>query len=156
MLDMKFIRENPDIVRQALEKRQDSAPLDEILEIDTQRRQKVGELDNLRQERKALSKEREKAQQRGRDLRIMIRDMEEEVRRLDEQLEELLLQVPNIPHPSVPVGKDESDNVEVHSWGEPKRLDFEAAPHWKLGEDLGIIDFDRGVKLSGTRFYVLK
>lgn len=156
MLDIKFIRENPDIVRQAMEKRQDSAPLDEILEIDTQRRQKVGELDNLRQERKALSKKREKAQERGRDLRVTIRDMEEEVRHLDEQLEELLLQVPNIPHPDVPVGKDENDNVVVRSWGELKRLDFEPAPHWKLGEDLGIIDFDRGVKLSGTRFYVLK
>jgi seryl-tRNA synthetase len=156
MLDLKFIRENTDIIRQALENRQDSAPLDEILELDAERRQKIRELDDLRQERKAISKEREKAQERGRDLRIMIRDMEEEGRRLDEQLEELLLQVPNIPHPSVPVGKDESDNVEVRSWGEPKRLDFEPAPHWKLGESLGIIDFDRGVKLSGTRFYVLK
>jgi seryl-tRNA synthetase len=156
MLDLKFIRENPEIVRQALENRQDSAPLDEILQLDTERRQKVGELDNLRQTRKAVSRERDKDKEKGRDLRIVIRDMEEEVRRLDEQLEGLLLTVPNIPHPSVPVGKDESGNVEVRSWGEPKRLDFEAAPHWKLGEDLSIIDFDRGVKLSGTRFYVLK
>jgi len=156
MLDLKFIRENTDIVRQALEKRQDSAPLDEILELDVERRQKIRELDDLRQERKSISREKEKDKEKGRDLRIMIRDMEEEVRRLDEQLEELLLQVPNVPHPGVPVGKDESDNVVVRSWGEPKRPDFEPAPHWKLGEDLGIIDFDRGVKLSGSRFYVLK
>ena len=156
MLDLKYIRENPELVRQALDKRQYSTSLDEILKLDAQRRQEVGALDNLRQQRKALSKERGKTQERGRALRTAIQYREEEVRRLDEQLEELLLQVPNIPHPSVPLGKDESDNMLVHSWGEPKILDFEAAPHWKLGESLGIIDFDRGVKLSGTRFYVLK
>jgi seryl-tRNA synthetase len=156
MLDLKFIRENPKLVRQAMQNRQDSAPLDEILELDAERRQKMRELDDLRQERKAVSKEREKDKEKGRDLRIMIRDLEEEVRRLDEQLEGLLLQVPNVPHPSVPVGKDESDNVVVRSWGEPKSFSSEPAPHWKLGEDLGIIDFDRGVKLSGSRFYVLK
>ena len=110
MLDIKFIRENPELVQQVLNKRQDSAPLDEILQLDTERRQKVGKLDSLRQERKAISREREKAQEKGRDLRIMIRDMEEESRRLDEKLEELLLQVPNVAHPSVPVGRDENDN----------------------------------------------
>jgi len=156
MLDIKYIRENPEIVRQALENRHDTAPIDEILELDTQRRQKVGELDNLRQERKAISKEREKAQERGRALRTAIQDKEEEVRNLDEQLEELLLQVPNIPQPDVPPGKDDSDNVVVRSWGEPQKLAFKALPHWKLGEDLGIIDFERGVKISGSRFYVLK
>lgn len=156
MLDIKYIRENPDTVRQAVKNRQDTAPVDEILELDVQRRQKVGELDSLRQQRKALSKEREKAQEKGRALRAEIQEKEEEVRLLDERLEELLLQVPNIPQTDVPVGKDESDNIEVRSWGEPKEFDFEPAPHWKLGEDLGIIDFERGVKLSGSRFYVLK
>ena len=156
MLDLKLIRENPDMVREALAKRQDTAPLDEILRLDTERRQKIRELDDLRQARKAIAQEREKGKEKGRDLRIMTRDMEQEVRCLDEQLEELLLQVPNIPHPDVPVGKDESDNVVMRSWGEPKSLDFEPAPHWKLGESLDIIDFDRGVKLSGSRFYVLK
>jgi len=156
MLDLKFIRENPAVVRQALENRQDSAPLEEIIQLDAERRQKIRELDDLRQERKALSQERGKDKEKGRDLRVMIRDMEAEARHLHEQLEELLLQVPNIPHPSVPVGKDESGNVVARSWGEPKSFDFEPAPHWKLGESLGIIDFDRGVKLSGSRFYVLK
>jgi seryl-tRNA synthetase len=156
MLDVKFIRENPEIVRQAVKNRQDSAPVDAILELDVQRRQKVGELDKLRQQRKALSKEREKATEKGRALRTEIQNLEEEVRHLDEQLGELLLQVPNIPHPDVPIGQDESDNVVVRSWGEPKKLDFEPAPHWKLGEDLSIIDFERGVKISGSRFYVLK
>jgi len=156
MLDIKYIRENPEIVRQAVANRHDSAPIDEIIKLDTQRRQKVGELDNLRQERKAISKEREKAQERGRALRAEIQNLEEEVRRLDEQLEELLLQVPNIPQPDVPLGKDDSDNVTIRTWGEPRKLAFEALPHWQLGENLGIIDFERGVKISGSRFYVLK
>ena len=156
MLDIRIIRENPEILRQAIENRHDSAPVDEILKLDTQRRQKVGQLDNLRQERKAISRQREKAQEKGRALRAEIQNKEEEVRQIDEQLEELLLQVPNIPQPDVPPGRDESDNVMVRSWGEPKKLAFQALPHWKLGEDLGIIDFERGVKISGSRFYLLK
>ncbi|MEE8598676.1 MAG: serine--tRNA ligase [Dehalococcoidales bacterium] len=159
MLDLKFIRENIELVRQAIEKRQDTAPLDEILHLDSERRQRILELESLRHERKEASRERKTDQEtveEGRDLRAMIRGLEEEARNLDKQLEELLLQVPNIPHPTVPVGKDESDNVVVRSWGEPKSFDFPPAPHWKLGESLGIIDFERGVKLSGTRFYVLK
>ena len=156
MLDIRIIRENPEIVRKSLENRHDSAPVDEILELDTKRRQKVGELDRLRQERKAISKEREKAQERGRALRAEIQELEEEVRRLDEQLEELLLQVPNVAQSDVPIGKDDTENPVIRSWGEPKQFDFKALPHWQLGEDLGIIDFERGVKISGSRFYVLK
>ncbi len=156
MLDIKLIRENPETVRQAVANRQDTAPIDEIIRLDVERRKKVGELDNLRQQRKTLSKEREKAPEKGRALRVEIQDMEEEVRCLDKQLEELLLQVPNIPQPDVPVGKDENDNVMVRSWGEPKTFSFKPRPHWELGEKLDIIDFERGVKISGSRFYVLK
>jgi len=156
MLDLKFIRENPELVRQAIANRHDDTPVDEILRLDTERRQKIGKLDSLRQERKTISKEREKAQERGRALRGEIQELEDEARKLDERLEALLLQIPNIPQPDVPVGKDDSDNIVVRTWGEPKKFDFTPVPHWKLGEDLGIIDFDRGVKLSGTRFYVLK
>jgi seryl-tRNA synthetase len=156
MLDVKLIRENPELIRQAVKNRQDSAPVDDILELDKQRRQKVGELDSLRQQRKSLSKEREKAQEQGRALRVQIQEMEEEVRQLDERLEELLLQVPNVPQAEAPVGQGEEDNVKVRSWGEPRKFDFKPAPHWELGEKLSIIDFDRGVKLSGSRFYVLK
>ena len=156
MLDLKFIRENPDLVREALEKRHDSAPLDEILSLEQERRQKVNGLEDLRHERKDASKERQANKDAGRNLRDKIRALEEEVRNLDEQLLQLLLQVPNIPNPTVPTGKGEEDNVPVRSWGEPKSFDFEPAPHWQLGESLGIIDFERGSKLSGTRFYVLK
>ena len=157
MLDLKFIRDNIDQVREAIDRRQGTAPLDEILELDAERRQKIAELEDLRHARKETAREKkEAAAEVGRDLRARIRTLEEEVRNLDEQLRELLLQMPNLPHPTVPVGTDENDNVEVRSWGEPKRFDFEPAPHWKLGESLDIIDFERGVKLSGTRFYVLK
>jgi seryl-tRNA synthetase len=156
MLDLKFIRENPDIIRQALANRQDDAPLKQILELDSERRQKISKLDELRQERKSISQDREHAKERGRDLRTLIRDMEEEARQLDEKLQSLLLQVPNIPQSSVPVGLAPEANVTIRTSGELKQFSFEPAPHWKLGEDLGIIDFERGVKLSGTRFYVLK
>jgi len=156
MLDLKFIRENIDLVREAVASRQDTAPLDEILKLDQMRRQKVMELEGLRHARKEAAKEKQVSPDKGRDLRARIKELEEEVRNLDSQLEGLLMQVPNIPQPTVPVGKGEEDDVVVRSWGEPKSFDFEPKPHWKLGESLGIIDFERGVKLSGTRFYVLK
>jgi seryl-tRNA synthetase len=159
MLDLKFIRENIDLVRKAIEDRQDTAPLDEIMELDQELRQKLLELESLRHQRKQAARERKADKEtieEGRDLRAMIKGLEDEVRSLDSQLEELLLQVPNVPHPTVPVGTDESDSVVVRSWGEPKSFDFTPTSHWKLGESLGIIDFERGVKLSGTRFYVLK
>jgi len=159
MLDLKFIRENIDLVREAVAQRKDTAPLDEILELDSERRKKILELEDLRHERKETARQGkvdEETAEEGRDLRVMIKSLEEEVKGLDEQLEGLLLQVPNIPQPSVPPGKGESDNVVVRSWGELPNFDFPPAPHWKLGESLGIIDFERGVKLSGSRFYVLK
>jgi seryl-tRNA synthetase len=156
MLDLKFIRENPELVKKAVADRHDSAPVDDILRLDAERRQGIIKLDNLRQERKAVSKEREKAQERGRALRAEIQTLEDGAKKIDEQLSELLLQVPNIPQADVPLGKDDSENVTIRTWGEPKKLNFPPAPHWKLGEDLGIIDFERGVKISGSRFYVLK
>jgi seryl-tRNA synthetase len=157
MLDLRFIRENIDLVRQAVASRQDVVPLDEILKLDSERRQKILELEGFRRVRKEAAREKKQiSPDEGRDLRAKIRALEEEVRSLDEQLEELLLRVPNIPQPTVPVGEDEEGDVLVRWWGEPLTSDFQLAPHWKLGESLGIIDFERGVKLSGSRFYVLK
>ena len=167
MLDLRFIRENTDRVRQALESRQDSAPVDEILQLDTERRQKIIDLERFRQTKRMAARDRmtrlpadeqaiDIAFEKGRKLREKIRGLEEEVRNLDNQLEELLLQVPNIPHPTVPVGKDETDNVILRTWGDPQSFDFQPTPHWKLGESLDIIDFEKGAKLSGSRFYVLK
>ena len=156
MLDLKLIRENPDLVRKAIKDRNDDTSIDEILRLDTERRQGIVKLDNLRQERKILSKgDRVKAQERGPALRDEIQKLEEEANRLDDQLNKLLLQLPNIQQPDVPYGKDDSENVTIRTWGEPKKFSFQPLPHWTLGENLKIIDFERGVKLSGTRFYVL-
>ena len=120
MLDLKFIRDNIELVRQAMDNRCTAAPLDEILELDSERRLKIIELEDLRHERKEASKERktDKAStEEGRDLRVMIKSLEDEVRNLELELQELLLQVPNIPHSSTPVGKDENDNIVIRSWG---------------------------------------
>jgi len=154
MLDIKFIRENADLVREAAANRQDTAPINEIVLQDTERRQKLQDLEALRSQSKAAAKE--KNIELGRSLRDTIKTLEEEVRTLEAGLKALLLTVPNIPQPDVPVGKGEDDNVVARSWGEKPTFDFKPAPHWELGESLSIIDFDRGVKLSGTRFYILK
>jgi len=156
MLDLRFIRENADAVREAVANRNDSAPIDDIVQLDAERRWKVQELEDLRRSRKDLARDRQASAEKGRELRSQIHDLEKTVRDIEQKLNDLLLQVPNIPDPSVPVGKDEEDNIMVRQWGEPKTFDFDPAPHWTLGESLGIIDFERGVKLSGSRFYILR
>jgi seryl-tRNA synthetase len=157
MLDLKFIRENTDLLRKAIANRQDTAPLDEILRYDIKRRQALIKLEDFRHFRKETARTGERnSTDEGRHLRARVKALEEEVRSLDENLEELLLQVPNIPLSTVPVGNDEGDNIVIRSWDKLKTFDFQPSPHWKLGESLDIIDFKRGVKLSGSRFYVLK
>jgi seryl-tRNA synthetase len=170
MLGIQFIRQNPDIVREALNKRNDSAPLDDILALDEQRRKLVTEAETLRAQQKLQSKEygrlKAEASVEGTELerlarklgevREKIKALEADVEGVERQLDDLLLRVPNIPDSSVPVGADESDNVVLRSWGEPPSFDFTPRPHWEIGEWLDIIDFARGVKLSGSRFYLLK
>jgi len=156
MLDLKFIRDNTELVRQAIANRRNDAPIDDILKLDKERRIKSQKLDSLRRRRKDIARLRApEAAEEGRKLRDDIKCLEEALRSTDEQLNNLLLQVPNIPHSSVPIGKTEEDNPVIRSWGKPGVFDFKPLPHWELGEKLGIIDFERGVKLSGTRFYVL-
>src|SRR3972149_3963587 len=157
MLDLKYIRENADLVKQAMITRHDTTPIDEILQVDSERRRKVTELEDLRRSRKQTAKERQaEGAEEGRALRNKIRDSEEEVKALDTKLNDLLLRIPNIPDPSVPIGKDDSENAIVRTWGEPKAFPFTPKAHWDIGTALNIIDFERGVKISGTRFYVLR
>jgi len=163
MLSLQFIRENPDLVREALQKRQFSEPIDGVLALDERRRSLLTDVEALRARRNEVSKQigktGEKPPQVIEEMRQMgdrIKALDEQVGAIEEQLNDLLLRIPNIPHTSVPIGKDESDNIVVRSWGEAREFDFQPKPHWELGESLGIIDFERGVKLSGTRFYVLK
>src|SRR3972149_10164412 len=134
MLDIKFIRENPEAVRKAVRDRHDNTPIDEVLKLDAERRQNITKLDTLRQERKNVSKEREKAQERGRALRVEIQELEEVVKKQEEKLEALLLHIPNLPQPDVPIGKDDTENVIVRTWNEPRKFEFKPAPHWGLGE----------------------
>jgi len=159
MLDIRLVREHPELVRKAVENRHDKAPLDELLNVDTERRKKTAELEELRRVHKETSKQRQQDQaslEAGRQRRDQMKALEEEVTRLDEKIKELMLQIPNIPQPSVPVGASSEDNIILRSWGEPKKFDFTPQPHWDIGEKLGIIDFERGVRISGSRFYILK
>jgi seryl-tRNA synthetase len=163
MLDLRFIRDHADEVREALVKLNSSAPIDDILSLDSQRRGLLSEADSLKHQRNVVSKKigrmKEKDQALIEEMRGVgdrIKELDGELSQVEAELNDLLLLVPNMPHPSVPVGKDESENVLVRTVGEPGQFDFEPLPHWDLGPALDIIDFERGVKISGTRFYVLR
>ncbi len=163
MLDIKLIRENPEIVRQSLEKRGDIFALDNILEIDERYRNLLRQTEELRAKHNETSKQLGISKEKPPQLIAEMRELGEQVSSLQQQTKEakadvdsLLLELPNIPHPSVPLGKGSADNVVVRTWGKPTKFAFEPLPHWELGEKLGIIDFQQGVKLAGTRFYVLK
>lgn len=163
MLDIKLIREKPDLVREALEKRGDSFALDNILEVDGRYRSLLRQTEELRAKHNEASKQLSKSKEKSAQLIAQMRQLGEEISSLQQQTKEiktgldaLLLELPNIPHPSVALGKSADDNVVVRTGRKPKEFSFNPLPHWELGENLGIIDFQRGVKLSGTRFYVLK
>ncbi len=163
MLDIRLIREEPEVVRQALEKRGATFALDGVLELDKRYRSLLREMEELRAKHNQASKQVGKAKEKAAELIAQMRQwgdqiesLEQETKEVKAKLDALLLEMPSIPHPSVPLGKGAQDNVVVRSWGKPKEFPFKPLPHWELGEKLGIIDFQRGVKLSGTRFYVLK
>ena len=178
MLSIQLLREHPDDVRRALARRHTEAPLDEALALDAQWRGVLAEVESLRSERNTISKEigelsrlaktagtkdAKHAEHRRTDLVARssflgerLQALEARVRELETRLRELLLEIPNIPAEDVPDGPDESGNVVVRQSGEPVSFDFQPKPHWEIGEALDIIDFERGTKLSGGRFIVLK
>jgi seryl-tRNA synthetase len=178
MLSIQLLRENPDLVRRALERRHTEAPLDEALALDAQWRELVSEVETLRAEKNAISKEvgeltrlikteetkeAKHAEHRRSDLTArssfigeQLDWLEAEMKAKEAELRTLLLEIPNIPAEDVPEGPDESANVVRSQSGELPVPNLEPKPHWELGEALGIIDFERGVKLAGSRFYVLK
>jgi seryl-tRNA synthetase len=163
MLSLQLIRQNPELVRDSLAKRGDADSVGGILSLDEERRRLIQEVEGLRAQRKQASKEISQMKEKPEALLTEMRDVGERIKSLDgeinrneEELNDLLLRVPNLVQPGVQVGKDESDNVVVRSWGEVEKFDFEPLPHWDLGTSLGIIDFERGVKISGSRFYVLQ
>ena len=165
MLDIRIIREQPDAVREALGRRQmDPAMVDQIIAADEKRRTSLSELEALRNQRNVGSKEigrmSDEGERQTRKLAMgaineRIKVLETQVGEIETRLNEMLAQVPNIPDADVPYGRDDSENVVIKTIGEPRRFEFEPLPHWDLGTALGIIDFERGTKLAGSRFYVL-
>ena len=168
MLDIKFVRENPDLVDKSCESRQNAHwDREKFFELDEERRSVISEVETLQAERNAVSKQiglllREGKKEEAEAAKEQVAANKDRIARLDqrrgeveEELTALVAAIPNIPDASVPYGKDDSDNPEVRKWGEPTQFDFEPKAHWDLGPELGMIDFDRGVKLAGTRFYLL-
>jgi seryl-tRNA synthetase len=163
MLNPRMIRENPDTVRDALRRRFTSAPLDEILTLDEERRAVLVDVEALRARRNQVSAEIGRDRERLPELRLEMRRVGDEIKLLEEKLgaidsslADLVLQLPNIPDPSVPIGEEESANTEVRRWGTQRHFSFQPRPHWDIGEGLGMLDFERGTKISGPRSWVLK
>jgi seryl-tRNA synthetase len=165
MLDPKFIRSNPEVVKKAIENKGESADLDKYLELDERRRKLVVEADRLKHRKNEVSEEIARCKAKGgdageliaqmREVAARIKSLDEEIRQAESEMEEIARWFPNVPHSSVPVGRDSSANVEVRRWGEPKEPDFEVVPHWQIGESLGILDLKRASKLSGSNFSLL-
>ena len=169
MLALQFIREHPDVVRKAAaDKGILDAPIDRIIELDEKRRRLIQEVENRQAEQNALNKSIAAAvsgskaaavsppsaeiRQRAGELKREIHQYEEELGKIERELNLLLLEVPNLYHASVPVGADETGNLELRAWGEQPKFDFEVKPHYEVGEKLGILDFERGTKVAGSRF----
>ncbi len=168
MLDIKFVRENPDVVDAACASRQNAHwDRERFFELDTERRALISEVEGLQAERNAVSKQigqlmREGKRDEAEAAKATVAANKDRIAELDtkrgeveQALFDLVAGIPNIPDETVPYGKDDSDNPEVRRWGTPREFDFEPKAHWDLGPALGMIDFDRGVKIAGSRFYVL-
>lgn len=165
MLDLNLIREKTEFVREALRKRQmDPSPLDQILALDKQRRQLIQETETLKAERNRVSKdigkmkdpkERQSKIEAMRAVGQRISSLDNTLREVESNLHKIMSTIPNIPDERVPVGVDESENVVIKTVGEIPQFNFKPKPHWDLGPELGIIDFERGVKITGSRFYIL-
>jgi seryl-tRNA synthetase len=162
MLDLKFIRENPEVVKNAIRLKGEKDTVDEILKLDERRRELIKKGDALKARRNDVTEEIANLKKQGKDATDLIEEMRKvsdeiksidaELKKVETELENLLLWLPNIPHSSVPIGKDASDNVVVRVWGEIPEFDFEIKDHLTLGKKLGIIDFERGAKLTGSGF----
>ena len=165
MLDIKLIRENPDLVKEGIRKKRelDALPLvDELLKLDERRRELLAEVESLRSNQKKLAKAVGQAKRAGEDaadllaksteLAEYLKRLEAEEKKLEAKIQEILPQIPNLPHPSVPVGESEADNLVVEEWGEKPTFDFEPKPHWEIAAEMGVIDFERGAKVSGSGF----
>ncbi len=165
MLDIRLIREDPDRVKRAMKTRNKDmdALVDEIIEIDRKRRELSGKRDALKAEQNAASKQIPQIKKAGGDISEIMQKMnkvkeaikadEDELNALEQKQRQLLLEIPNIPSDTTPIGKDDSENVEIRRWGEPRTFDFDAKAHWDIGADLGILDPETAAKVTGARFH---
>jgi seryl-tRNA synthetase len=166
MLDPRFVRDNVDAVKEALRKRGYEFPLQQFLAIDEKRMKVMREAEELRNRRNVVSEEIGRLKKQKADASVQLGEMktvsdrikalDETLRGFEEETRSLMLTIPNIPHESVPVGKDETENVEIRKWGTPPEFDFEPLNHWDIAETLDIIDFDRASKIAGARFAIMK
>ena len=166
MLDLKWVRENPEEVAQMLKNRNNSFPLDELLKLDEKRKAALLEVEKLKEKRNAGAKQVGVLKKNGENADALMEEMRQLGDRIGEldaktaeiqaELDNMALSIPNKVHSSVPVGKDENDNVEIRRWGTPREFSFTPKAHWEIGETLGIMDFERGVKLAESRFTILK
>lgn len=166
MLDIKFVRSNPEVVKEALQKRGTVVGLDKFLALEEKRRQELVEVEQLKNKRNTVSEEIGRLKKAGqhpeemilemRQVSQRIKEMDDDLRQLEEELGQTLLTIPNIPHESVPVGLSEADNQEIRKWGDPRSFAFTPQAHWDLGEGLDILDFERAAKVTGARFVFYK
>lgn len=166
MLDQRYVRENLEVVRQAIANKNEKVDLDEFITLDERRRTLLRESEGLKQQRNTVSEDiaqmkRNKedatsAIEAMREVSAKIKQFDAELAEVHERLHDLLVRIPNIPHESVPIGKDESANEEVRRWGETQEVDFERKPHWDLAEELDILDFQRAGKITGSNFVLFK
>ena len=166
MLDIRLIRENPEKINELLKRRNPELSIDKVIEIDVERRKIQTEADELRALRKTESQKIGELKKRGentdaiqeevRAIGDKVKALEEKQVELDEAQRKLLLNIPNIPDETTPIGKSEDDNIEVHRTGEPRKFDFEFKAHWDIAEEKGLVDFERGVKLSQSRFVMYR
>ncbi|QSZ27392.1 serine--tRNA ligase [Aceticella autotrophica] len=166
MLDIKRIRNNPEAVKRAIELKKENTNIDEFLKIDEKRRQMLLRLESLKNKRNIESENIAKLKREGKDVSDLISDMkgiserikemESELKDVEEKIDELIWTIPNIPDKSVPVGDSDADNIEIRKWGLPRKFDFKIKPHWDLGVDLDILDFETASKVTGSRFTFYK
>ncbi|WP_313339346.1 serine--tRNA ligase [Sedimentibacter sp.] len=166
MLDIKRIRNNPEEVEDLLKRRNPELSLKNVLELDKVRREKLVEAENMKAEQNKVSKQVPLLKKEGKDVTEILQEMKDlaekvkvfdgDIKEIDAKIEEELLSIPNTPNPDVAVGASDTDNKEIRRWGEPRKFDFELKPHWDLGVDLNILDFERATKITGTRFSMFK
>ncbi|SPF32961.1 seryl-tRNA synthetase, also charges selenocysteinyl-tRNA with serine [Candidatus Desulfosporosinus infrequens] len=166
MLDLKFVRNYPEVVKEALEKRHVSISLDHFLEQEEKRRKLLFEIENLKARRNTVSEEVGRLKKVGedaeklvlemRELGLIVKDLEQKSTDIVQEMEKVLYEIPNIPHASVPIGSDENSNVQVRTWGIPRVFEFEPKAHYEIGEKLDILDFVRAAKVTGARFTFYK